>query len=62
MIPATFVPAYAPDPDRVYINYLRTCEMLGIRCRRGIGAWLISVTSDFLSVKPNIHTQWFTGA
>ena len=27
---AMFDPADAPDPDRVYANYLRSCEMLGI--------------------------------
>ena len=25
-----FDPADAPDPDLVYRNYLKTCEMLGI--------------------------------
>ncbi len=30
MAPAMFDPADAPDPERVYLNYLETCRRLGV--------------------------------
>jgi hypothetical protein len=48
-----FSPADAPDPDCVYANYLKTCEMLGIEPtprERALG--LIEEWTEVLTGRP----------
>ena len=48
-----FKPADAPDPDLVYRNYLRTCEMLGIGpTPREQALGLIQEWTEVLSGRP----------
>ena len=55
---AMFDPADAPDPDRVYANYLRTCAMLGIEPvprERALG--LIGEWTEVLTGRPEPTTH-----
>jgi hypothetical protein len=58
MIPAMFDAADAPDPDRVYANYLETCRRLGIEPvprERALG--LIGEWTGVLSGSPDPTTH-----
>ena len=53
-----FDPADAPDPDRVYRNYLKTCAMLGVEPvtrERALG--LIQEWGEALSGRPEPTTH-----
>ena len=53
-----FEPSAAPEPDLVYANYLRTCEMLGIEPvprERALG--LIQEWTEVLTGRPDPTTH-----
>ena len=53
-----FDPADAPDPERVYANYLKTCAMLGVEPvprERALG--LIEEWTGVLSGRPEPTTH-----